>query len=78
MNFLKQNPDYMAIATDNGLGAALIERTTCNNKLWSEHLSDRNTYREIPPNQMHAIKVHMKYKLGEFFSECQKSPQNMN
>ena len=28
MNFLKRNPDYMAIATDKGLGAALIECTT--------------------------------------------------
>ena len=62
----------MAIATDKGLGAALIERTTYNNKLWSEHLSDRNAYREIPPNQIHAVKVRMKYKLGEFFSVCQK------
>ena len=72
MNFLKRNPDYMAIATDKGLGAALIERTTYNNKLWSEHLSGHNAYRKIPPNQIHAVKVHMKYKLGEFFSVCQK------
>ena len=72
MNFLKRNPDYMAIATDKGLGAALIERTTYDNKLWSEHLSDSNAYREILPNQIHAVKVHMKYKLGDFFSRCQK------
>ena len=51
MNFLKRNPDHMAIATDKGLGAALI--TIYNNKSCSEHLSDRNAYKEIPPNQIH-------------------------
>ena len=69
MNFLKRNPDYMAIATNKGLGASLIEHTTYNNKLWSEHLSDRNAYKEIPPNQMHAMKMHMKYKLGEHLGD---------
>ena len=50
----------------------LVPLLTYNNKLWSEHLSDLSTYREIPPNQIHTVKVHMKYKLGELSSNCQK------
>ena len=78
MNFLKRNPDYMAIATNKGLGASLIEHTTYNNKLWSEHLSDRNAYKEIPPNQMHAMKMHMKYKLGEHLGDPPRTWANIS
>ena len=60
---------------DKRLGAALIERATYNKKLWSEHLSDRIAYKEIPPHQMHAVKVHMKYKLGEFSSNAKNPPR---
>ena len=62
----------MVIATNKGLGAALIKRATYTKKSWSKHLSDHNVYKEIPPHQIHTIKVHMKYKLGELFSKCQK------
>ena len=70
----------MVIATDTDkvLGAVLIERVAYNKKLWSEHLSDRVAYKEIPLHQIHTVKMHMKYKLGDFSPNAKRSSQNMN
>ena len=70
VNFLKRTPDYMVIATDTDkvLGAVLIERVAYNKKLWSEHLSDRVAYKEIPLHQIHAHEI----QTWRFFSKCQK------
>ena len=65
----------MAIATYKGLEAALIEHVTYNKKLWSEHLSDCTAYKKIPPHQIHAVNVHMKYvKTWRILLQMPKDP----
>lgn len=77
MKLLKKNDDFMAIPTDKNLGTALIERSYYNKRLWSDHLSDQSTYREVPKCKLAATKTLIQYKLGSLFTRLHKVvPEN--
>jgi hypothetical protein len=67
---LKKSKDWVTFLADKNLGAAGIETEAYNDRAWSDHLSDAETYKVLPENWVHATKAELRYELGSFLSKA--------
>ena len=74
---MKRSRDHVTFVADKNLGIAEIETEAYDTKVWSKHLSDTTTYREVPSYFIHAKQVQLKYKIDAFTTAIQgKLPEH--